>query len=263
MTMMIDDDDDDVVLRTVFRELDKVQLLALLGAGDVGGDERVHEGLEVGPPPLGETVADLPIGGLLALADPTDGGEALVEAGLETLDLLVLGAQVVAGQLEEGVGDLQHQDVRVVVLVADEDALAGAPHAVRVVMLLQPLQPRDHRRVLLGLRLLDAERVVGQRVQADGFRLVRVERERDDGRVGRLERRRGDRRHLERSGSCPLPFSFFFFPPLLDPSYSFLFISIPTWKENAVVFLNCVGGKVVRPRNLPKVKFKMVCSGAG
>lgn len=162
----------------------------------MGGDEGVHEGLEIGPPPLGETVADLPVSGLLALADSTDGGEALIEAGLEAVDLLVLGAQVVAGQLEEGVGDLQHQDMRVVVLVAHQYAFTGAPHPVRAVVLLQPLQARDHRGVLLRLRLLDAERVVGQRVQADRLRLVRVEWEWDDGRVGRLERRRGNCRHL-------------------------------------------------------------------
>lgn len=127
----------------------------------MGRDEGVHEGLEVGPPPLREAVADLPVARLLALAEPADGRQALVQARLEALDLVVFGAQVVAGQLEEGVRDLQHQDVRVVVLVADEDALARPAHAVGGEVLLQPLQTRDDRRVLLGLRLLDAERVVG------------------------------------------------------------------------------------------------------
>ena len=126
----------------------------------MGGDKRVHEGLEVGAPPLSEAVANLPVGLLLALAKAADGSQALVQALLEALGLIILGLEVVAGQLEEGVCDLQHEDVRVVVLVADQDALAGAPHPVRRVVLLQPLKSGDHRRVLLGLRLLDAEGVV-------------------------------------------------------------------------------------------------------
>lgn len=47
-------------------------------------------------------------------------------------------------QLEEGVCDLQHQDVRVVVLVADEDGFARSAHAVLVVVLLEALQTRKH-----------------------------------------------------------------------------------------------------------------------
>lgn len=115
---------------TTLRQLDKVQLLALLWSGDVGGDEGVHEGLKVGTPPLGKTVADLPVAALLALADATNRSQTLVKTGLEALDLVVLGSEVVAWQLEEGVCDLQHQDVRVVVLVADENALAGAAHSM-------------------------------------------------------------------------------------------------------------------------------------
>jgi len=72
----------------------------------VGRHEGVHEGLEVGAPPLRKAVADLPVGSLLAFADATDRREALIQALLETLHLVVLGAKVVAGQLEEGVGNL-------------------------------------------------------------------------------------------------------------------------------------------------------------
>lgn len=156
-------------------QLDDVELLALLGAGDVGGDEGVHEGLEVGAPPLGQAVADLPVALGLAVAQAADGREAVVEAVLEALDLVVLGLEVVPGQLEEGVGDLEHQDVRVVVLVAHEDALAGAAHAVLVVVLREALQARLHAGVLLGLRLLDAKGVVRQRVQAERLGLVGFE----------------------------------------------------------------------------------------
>jgi len=38
-------------------------------------------------------------------------------------------------QLEEGVCDLQHEDVRVVVLMADQDAFASPSHAMLRVVL--------------------------------------------------------------------------------------------------------------------------------
>jgi len=44
-------------------------------------------------------------------------------------------------QLEEGIRDLQHEDVRVVVLVADQHALAKPAHAMLLVVLLQPFKP--------------------------------------------------------------------------------------------------------------------------
>lgn len=64
-----------------------------------------------------------------------------------------------------------------VVLVADEDALAGPPHAMFHVVLLQALQPSHHGRVLLRLGLLYAERIVGQGVDADCLGLVGLEGE--------------------------------------------------------------------------------------
>ena len=45
-------------------------------------------------------------------------------------------------QLEEGVCDLQHEDVRVVVLVADQDGLAAASHDMLVVVLSAWLEAR-------------------------------------------------------------------------------------------------------------------------
>ena len=42
-------------------------------------------------------------------------------------------------QLEEGVGDLEHEDVRVVVLMTYKHAFAGASHAMLLVVLLQAL----------------------------------------------------------------------------------------------------------------------------
>jgi hypothetical protein len=42
-------------------QLDKVQFLALLWTRYMRGDEWVHEGLEVGPPPLRKSIANLPL----------------------------------------------------------------------------------------------------------------------------------------------------------------------------------------------------------
>jgi len=121
-------------------KLDEIELLTLLWPCHMGRHEGVHKGLEVRPPPLRKAVSNLPIPSLLPLADTAHGREPLVQPRLEALDLVVLGSQVVAGELEEGVRDLQHQDVGVVVLVADEDALAGAAHAMGGVVLLETLE---------------------------------------------------------------------------------------------------------------------------
>ena len=78
--------------------MDQVQLLALLGPRHVRRQEGVHEGLEVGPPPLRERVADLPllVDGVAAEL-VADGREPLVQPRLEALDLVVRRVQVVAG----------------------------------------------------------------------------------------------------------------------------------------------------------------------
>jgi len=52
--------------------------------------------------------------------------------------------KVVSGQLEEGVCDLQHEDVWVIVVVADKNALTGSSHAVFVVVLFQALQTSEY-----------------------------------------------------------------------------------------------------------------------
>src|SRR5690349_3321100 len=80
-------------------KLDEVQLLALFRASDVSRDKRIHEGLGVGAPPLGEAVTNLPVARLLALTDAAHGREALVQAGLEAFDLIVVRAQVISWQL--------------------------------------------------------------------------------------------------------------------------------------------------------------------
>lgn len=74
-----------------------------------------------------------------------------------------------------------------IMLMADQDPLARAPHAMLLVMLLQPLQPRQHRRVLFGLVLFGAEGVVAERVEPDRGGLVCGEGVGEDGAVRRLE----------------------------------------------------------------------------
>jgi hypothetical protein len=172
--------------RTGLWKLDEVELLAFLGSRDVRGNEGVHEGLEVSPPPLRKTIPDLPVAGLFALAQSSHGSQPLVQTNLKAIDLRIIRLQVIAWKLEKGIGDLEHQYMGVVVLVADENALAGAAHAVKTVMLLEPLKSRQHGWVLLRLGLLDAEGVVRERVEADGLRLVGVKGEGDDRRLGRL-----------------------------------------------------------------------------
>jgi hypothetical protein len=83
--------------RTAARELDEVELLALLRPSDVRGDERVHECLEVRSPPLRERVADLPlIVDTLACELCANWCKTLIEPSLKALDLVVFSAQVVA-----------------------------------------------------------------------------------------------------------------------------------------------------------------------
>lgn len=70
-----------------------------------------------------------------------------------------------------------------VVLVADQDALASPPHAMFLVVFLQSLQPRKYGRVFLWLAILGPKCVVAERIQADGLRLVCIEVFRE-GRAG-------------------------------------------------------------------------------
>lgn len=68
-----------------------------------------------------------------------------------------------------------------VVLVADEDALACAAHAMLVVVFLETLEAREHRGVFFGLVLFRAEGVVAEREEADAGGLIGGERFWEDG----------------------------------------------------------------------------------
>lgn len=107
-------------------------------------DEGIHESLKVGSPPLRKSLANLPfafvavVGELIARRS-----ESLIQANLEALDLISVGWKVISRKFEEGVCDLQHQDVGMVVVVAYEDTFAGSPHAVCIVMFFQALQASE------------------------------------------------------------------------------------------------------------------------
>jgi len=124
-------------------------------------NKRIHEGLKVGPPPLGKTLADFPISSFLALAYATDRGKSFVESKLEAFFFTILMPELLAAKLEKGIRDLEHQNVRVIVLMANEDALAGATHAMVGKVLLEAFQTGDDGRIFFGLRFLDTECVVG------------------------------------------------------------------------------------------------------
>ena len=62
-----------------------------------------------------------------------------------------------------------------VVFVADEDTFAGSAHAVLFIVLFEAFKAREDRGVFFWLGLFGAEGVVGEGVEADGFRLVAVE----------------------------------------------------------------------------------------
>ena len=76
-------------------------------------------------------------------------------------------------QLEECVGNLQHQDVWVVVFMAHQDPFARPAHAMLLVMLLQPLKARNHGGVFFGLVFFCAKGIIAKGVKTDRFGLVR------------------------------------------------------------------------------------------
>ena len=87
-------------------------------------------------------------------------------------DLLGLAKHRLHLQLEESIGDLQHQDMRMIVFMADQNPFASPPHPMLLVVLLQPLQPREHGGVFLRLVFFRAECVIAERKEANRLRLV-------------------------------------------------------------------------------------------
>lgn len=77
--------------------MDEVKLLAFLGPGNVGRNEGVHESLKVGTPPLRQCVSNYPfVVDALSCELCSDRCKALVQPRLETLDLVIFSAEVIA-----------------------------------------------------------------------------------------------------------------------------------------------------------------------
>lgn len=66
-------------------------------------------------------------------------------------------------------------------LVTHQNPLTRSPHAMLLVMFFEALEARNHRGVLFRLSFLRAKGVVGERVQANGLWLIRVESFGDNG----------------------------------------------------------------------------------
>lgn len=140
------------------------------------GDERVHEGLEIGSPPLRQRITDLPLFiDTLTTELRTNWSQALIQSHLEAFNLVILGVQVVSRQLEEGVGDLQHQDVGMVMFVAYKNAFASPSHSMSDIVLFKALEACEDGGVFFRLGFLGTEGVVREGVEADCFGLVAVE----------------------------------------------------------------------------------------
>jgi hypothetical protein len=63
-------------------------------------------------------------------------------------------------QLEKRVGDLQHKNMRVPMIVHHKDPFHSASHSKVLIVVLQTLQARRHAWVFLWLRFLRAINVV-------------------------------------------------------------------------------------------------------
>ena len=140
-------------------------------------NQTYHERLEIGSPPLSETVPDFPLVvdtmGCIKLFRFGRRGETLVQSALEAVDVVFAGFEVVAWtarasdrahgerrgclQLEKRVRDLEHEDVGVAMVVHDEDALYGATHAKVFIVVLETLQAGRNRGVFFGLGFLGAD----------------------------------------------------------------------------------------------------------
>ena len=168
----------------------------------MSGEERVHESLEIRTPPLRESITNLPgFVDTFARELRADRSETFVEALLKAVDFFIFIIEVVAWpvffvsislvsyhcklevyvQFKESIRNLQHQDMRVVMFMANQDPFASPSHAIFIIMLLQAFQARQDRRVFLRLGFLGAEGVVGERVQADSLWLMGGEVLRENG----------------------------------------------------------------------------------
>jgi hypothetical protein len=107
-------------IRTLSWQLNKIELLALFRPCNMRRNERVHESFKVRSPPLRQRVSNFPfpidsLSGKLI----SDRRQPLIQPLLESINLVVFGQEIVARQLEKSIRNLQHEDVGMIVLVAD------------------------------------------------------------------------------------------------------------------------------------------------
>jgi len=159
--------------------LDKKKLFAFFWFRDVSWDEGIlgkhqwvepqvkndvvptdHKSFKIWSPPLGQTVTNFPFVveavGAVELLRVGRGSETVIQAFFQTLYFVLAGFEVVArsvemglhtfmhwimvySQFEKGIGDLEHEDMRMAMVVNDEDAFNGATHAIILVVVLQTL----------------------------------------------------------------------------------------------------------------------------
>lgn len=70
-------------------------------------------------------------------------------------------------QLEEGVRNLKHENVRVSVIMDDQDTFDSPTHAVVLVVVLKTLKTRRYTRIFLRLSFLGAKGCIRREVRAD------------------------------------------------------------------------------------------------
>lgn len=143
-----------------------------------------HERFEIRPPPLRKAITNLPFRAVRHVRwQPRGRGrrEAVVKPFFQAADLVFSGKQVVSRadghreggvictsrsemkmhiQLEKGVGNLQHEDVGVAVVVDYKDALDRPAHAKVLIVVLEALETRRNRGIFFRLsffRTLDGQ----------------------------------------------------------------------------------------------------------
>ena len=122
-----------------------------------------HERLEIRPPPLSQTISNLPVVihtmSRVELARFRGRGQAFIQPPLQTVDFVFTRFEIVPRpvvfcherqtttlrsswvlQLEKRVRDLQHKDMGMAVIVHYEDAFNGPPHSKIFIVILQTLE---------------------------------------------------------------------------------------------------------------------------
>ena len=141
------------------------------------GESADHESLEIWSPPLSETVTNLPfivytvraveLLRLLWRSEPD------VQATLEAFYLIFAGFKVVTRsaksqrkkmgkrnvQFEESIGDLEHENMGMPVVMNNENPLYGSSHAKILIIVLKALETGRNGRIFFWLGFLGTKRV--------------------------------------------------------------------------------------------------------